>query len=91
MQIGNIIIEPWNRKNTIWRLLALSVIAAWVIWGVVIFKESKEIEARITAQRQEETRRQAINRRKATLEQDVQTEHSATSQNIIDALPGGKL
>lgn len=91
MQIGNVIIEPWNRKNTIWRLLALSVIAAWVIWGVVIFKESKEIEARITAQRQEETRRQAINRRKATLEQEVQTEDSTNSQNIIDALPGGKL
>lgn len=89
--MDNLLLGPWTRKNTLWRLLLIAVVVAWFAWGVAIFKEGREINARIEAQRQEEIRRQAIQRRKATLEQEVQRDSSVTSQNIIDALPGGKL
>ena len=91
MQIGNLIIEPWNRKNAIWRIIALSLLAAWIGWGVIIFQEGKAIDARIAAEKQEELNRQAIKRRKAILEREMQENRSAGSQNIVDTLPGGKL
>lgn len=93
MRIGNITVEPWNRKNTPWRILALLLVGAWVAWGVIIFQEGKEINARIQAQQQEKLSRQAIERRKAAFEQEVQEERKVQtgSQNIIDSLPGGQL
>ena len=92
MQIGKIIIEPWNRKNTIWRLVALAVLGAWVMWGVVIFQEGKQIDNRIAARQQQELTRQAIKRRKAILEQEAQQRTQNETSNIVDTLPeGGEL
>ena len=95
MQIGNIIItvHPWNRQNTFWRLLLLGIIVAWVIWGVIIFKEGREIEARLRAQQEVELNRQAMQVRRAAFERE-QAEQRALQQdkagNIMDMLPGGE-
>lgn len=95
MQIGNIIItvHPWNRQNTFWRLLLLGIILAWVIWGVLIFKEGREIDARLRAQQEIELNRQTMQLRRAAFER-AQAEQRALQQekagNIMDMLPGGE-
>ena len=94
-KLGNnvVTINPWNRKNTPWRILLICVGIAWMIWGVIIFKEGREIDARIQAQQQEEVTRQAIERRKAAYaQQELEQRRIQTgSQNIMDTLPGGEL
>lgn len=94
-KLGNnvITINPWNRKNMPWRILLICVAVAWMIWGVIIFKEGREIDARIQAQQQEELTRQAIERRKSLYEQQAQEQRriQTGSQNIMDTLPGGEL
>jgi len=85
-----ITVEPWNRKNAIWRLVALAVFGAWVMWGVIIFQEGKQIDARIAAQQQDELVRQAIERRKAMMAQEENNQR-VESTNIVDTLPGGGL
>ncbi len=42
MQIGNLIIEPWNKHNAIWRVVALLLVALWAVWGAVIYYESAQ-------------------------------------------------
>ena len=88
MQIGNYIIEPWNRKNTIWRIIALAVIGLWVWWGMAIFAEGRAIEARIQAQREEELNRQAMQRRRAAYESALQEQRNQQtgSRNVVDTL-----
>lgn len=93
MQIGNVIIEPWSRQNAVARIIILSVVLAWALVGVFIFQESKNIEARLQAQRQEEINRQLIERRKASFDQQAQEQRNIRtgSRNIMDTLPGGEL
>ena len=88
-----LVINPWNRQNTFWRLLLIGVFVAWVIWGVLIFKEGREIDARLRAQQEIELNRQAMQIRRAAFER-AQAEQRAQQQekagNIMDMLPGGE-
>lgn len=88
MQIGKIIIEPWNRKNTFWRILALAIIAAWLGWGFVIYKEGQEIQARIQAAQEAQERQQAVQRRQAAYQrmQAEQRLNQGRTQNVMDTL-----
>lgn len=91
MRIGNIIIEPWNRKNTIWRIAAILMVGAWVVWGLVIYSEGRAIEARIQAQQEEEFNRQAMQRSRAAYQGALQEQRKQQtgSRNLMDTLPGG--
>lgn len=92
MQIGNIIIEPWNRQNAIPRLIALGLMLFWVLWlawGVKLFffdarelrrEEQQYLEAQ---QRQSERLRRASSYDRSRLEQDL---NRNTSKNAVDAL-----
>ena len=88
MQIGNLIIEPWSKKNCIYRIIAIALVLAWLAWGLILFQEGNRLQARMTelqleAQRQEEMlRREAIYRRAALGNEDAQPR----VQNAVDAL-----
>ena len=49
MKIGNLIIEPWNKHNAIWRVVALLLVALWAVWGAVIYYESAQLSAKVRA------------------------------------------
>lgn len=87
------LIQPWDRHNAPWRLLLLGIIVAWIVWGVFIYKEGREIEARLRAQQEIELNRQAMQLRRAAFER-AQAEQRAQQQdkagNIMDMLPGGE-
>lgn len=93
MKIIKFLTDPWNRQNAVWRIAVLGVVViAWAIWGVVIFQEGREIQARIQREQQEELTRQAILRRKAALDQQEREQRFQNdTQNIMDTLPGGQI
>ena len=88
MQIGKIIIEPWNRKNTFWRILALAIIAAWLGWGFIIYKEGQEIQARIQAAQEAQERQLNVQRRQAAYERMQAQErlNQNSTRNVMDTL-----
>ena len=88
MQIGKIIIEPWNRKNTFWRILALAIIAAWFGWGFIIYKEGQEIQARIQAAQEAKARQLNVQRRQAAYERMQAQErlNQNSTRNVMDTL-----
>ena len=88
MQIGKIIIDPWNRKNMIPRLVALGLLAAWLVWGLFIWREgrllaARELEFKQQQQRQEQRLRRAKAYDQARLEQQF---NKNTSRNVVDNL-----
>lgn len=87
MQIGNLIIEPWNKHNAIWRIVALLLVALWAVWGAVIYYESAQLTAKVRAekeaqQREEERLERAASYRRAALQRQAQL---SGVQNAVDA------
>ena len=39
MQIGNLVILPWSKKNAVYRIVALLLVVAWVWWGIALVLE----------------------------------------------------
>ena len=92
MQIGNIIIEPWNKKNTLPRLLVLVVggglLVGWLYWGMTIWQEGQQLET-VRRQRVEKQQRQEeLLRRQAAYRQRILQEEAIRSgvQNAIDGV-----
>ena len=87
MQIGNLIIEPWSKKNCIYRIIAIFLVLLWLTWGLVLFQEGNLLQDRLNelqleAQRKEDMlRREAIYRRAAMGNQEA----SSSVQNAVDA------
>jgi len=88
MQIGNIIIKPWDRHNFIYRMIALLLVAAWLGWGVTIFLEGREINARLQSLQEEKMRQEERARRAAAYRQALeQQRHSQNKvKNAIDGV-----
>ena len=92
MQIGNVIIEPWNRKNTLPRLLVLIVggglLIGWLYWGVMIWLEGQRLDAARQQREAREQRREEVLRRQAAYRQRVMQEEAIRSgvQNAIDGV-----
>ncbi len=88
MQIGNWIIQPWSRKNCIYRIIAIFLAVLWLFWGLVLVQEGNRLQQRIEAlqleaQRKEEmARREAVYRRAAMGRQ----QDSSSVQNAVDAV-----
>lgn len=88
MQIGNIIIEPWNRRNFLPRVIALALLALWLGWGLTIFMEGREINARFQALQEEQQLKEERARRAAAyrnaLEQQQRSQNRV--QNAVDGV-----
>ena len=88
MQIGNLVILPWSRKNAVYRIVALLLVAAWVWWGIALVLEGNRLEAAVKAQQQAEQQRRELLRREADLRRAVQQRQATPSgvRNAVDAL-----
>lgn len=88
MQIGNIIIEPWNQRNFLPRVIALALLALWLGWGLTIFMEGRQINARFQALQEEQRLKEERARRAAVyrnmLEQQQQPQNRV--QNAVDGV-----
>lgn len=88
MQIGNIIIEPWNKRNFIPRIIALGLVALWLGWGMAIFIEGRQINARFQAlqeaQLQKEERARRAARYRQSFEQQQQPQNRV--KNAVDGV-----
>ena len=87
MQIGNLIIEPWNKHNAIWRVIVLLLVALWAVWGAVIYYESAQLTANVREQKEEQQREEerlerAASYRRAALQRQAQP---SGVQNAVDA------
>lgn len=89
MKIGKYIIDPWNKKNFIPRLIAIGLVSVWVISGILIYLESARIQARIdkfVQEKQEEIQRQQERDayfRRFEMQRKVQ---QGAVQNAVDAI-----
>lgn len=88
MQIGNIIIDPWNKRNFLPRIIALTLIFLWLGWGIAIFIEGRQISARFRAlqaeQELKEERAQRAARYRQSFEQQQQPRNRV--QNAVDGV-----
>ena len=86
MQIGNIIIHPWNRKNFIPRVVALALVFSWLVWGLVIHVERQRLKERLEQQQQEQLLREEQQRREAAYQRRLLEEQNARRgvRNIMD-------
>ena len=86
MQIGNLIIYPWSRKNAFWRILVIALVLAWVVWGVAIFQEGEQLKQRLQAVQLEEMQKEERARRQAAYRYaQEQARQSSRTQNAVDA------
>ena len=91
MQIGRLIILPWNKKNFIPRLILIGLALGWVAfltWGAWLFKQESQIEQQRVVQqqsRQEQIRRQAAYQQRF-LQQQQQRRSRNNVQNAIDGV-----
>ncbi len=80
MQIGNLIILPWDRKNFFPRVIAIALLLAWVLWGVSIYRDGIRLKER-KAQRQEEIQRQQeVFRRQVEYQQYINQQKNRREQ-----------
>jgi hypothetical protein len=91
MKIGPVFIpniKPWSRRNFIPRIAIIVFFIAWAVWGVVLFKEGREIEARIQQRQLERQREEERLRRMAAYEQRRIEEklNQNASRNAVDGL-----
>ena len=87
MQIGNIIIRPWSRKNALARVLAIGLFLAWVVWGITILHEGDIINQRLQALQLEEMQKEERARRYAAYQyaQEQSRQQQRQTQNAVDA------
>ncbi len=88
MQIGNLVILPWSKKNAVYRIVALLLVVAWVWWGIALVLEGNRLEAAVKAQQQAAQQRRELLRREADLRRAVQQQqtHPSGVRNAVDAL-----
>lgn len=88
MQIGNLVILPWSKKNAVYRIVALLLVVAWVWWGIALVLEGNRLEAAVKAQQQAEQQRRELLRREADLRRAVQQRQATPSgvRNAVDAV-----
>lgn len=88
MQIGNIIIEPWNKRNCIPRIIAFALIALWLGWGVAIFIEGRQINARFQALQEEHQLKEERARRAARYRQSFEGQQQPQNRvkNAVDGV-----
>lgn len=88
MQIGNLVILPWSKKNAVYRIVALLLVAAWVWWGIALVLEGNRLEAAVKAQQQAAQQRRELLRREADLRRAVQQRQATPSgvRNAVDAV-----
>lgn len=87
MQIGNLVILPWSKKNAVYRIVALLLVLAWVWWGIALVLEGNRLEAAVKAQQQAEQQRRELLRREADLRRAVQQRATPSGvRNAVDAL-----
>ena len=81
-------VQPWNRYNCIPRILVIILFIAWAIWGVILFREGRAIDAKIKARQQELQRKEERLRRQAAYEQSrIQEQlNKGSSRNAIDGV-----
>lgn len=86
IKLGNIYIEPWNKKNTIPRLIVLIILIGWFVWGAFIFSEKKKAEIRLYEAQQQIQTKEDNERRMAAYKQRVQqqTQPVHQTQNAVD-------
>lgn len=88
MQIGNIIIEPWNRRNTVYRIIALLLVLAWLVWGLTIFIEGRQINARLQNLQEEQQLKEERARRAAAYRQALERQQHPQNRvkNAVDGV-----
>lgn len=88
MQIGNIIIEPWNRRNFLPRLIALALLTLWLGWGLTIFMEGRQINARFQAMQEEQQLKEERARRAAAYRQSLEQQQRPQNRvkNAVDGI-----
>lgn len=88
MQIGNIIIEPWNRRNFLPRVIALALVALWLGWGLTIFMEGRQINARFQELQEEQLLKEDRARRAATYRQALEQQRHPQNRvkNAVDGV-----
>lgn len=88
MQIGNIIIEPWNWRNFFPRIIALALLVLWLGWGLLIVMEGRQIAARFEAFQQEQQQKEERVRRAAAYRQAMQQQQHSGSRvkNAVDGV-----
>ena len=88
MQIGNLVILPWSRKNAVYRIVVLLLVVAWVWWGIALVLEGNRLEAAVKAQQQAEQQSRELLRRDADLRRAVQQRQATPSgvRNAVDAV-----
>lgn len=88
MQIGNLVILPWSKKNAVYRIVALLLVVAWVWWGIALVLEGNRLEAAVKAQQQAAQQRRELLRREADLRRAVQQRQATPSgvRNAVDAV-----
>ncbi len=88
MQIGNIIIEPWNRRNFIGRVIVLALFILWLGWGLTIFIEGRQINARFQAFQEEQQLKEERARRAAAYRQALERQHHPQNRvkNAVDGV-----
>lgn len=86
MQIGNIVILPWNRRNFIPRVIAIGLVLGWLVWGLVIFYEADQLKTRVRQQQEQQLHREEQQRREAAYQQRMQQEQSIRRgvRNVMD-------
>ncbi len=88
MQIGNIIIEPWNRRNFIARVIALALLVLWLGWGLTIYMEGSRINARFQAFQEEQQLKEERARRAAAYRQALERQQQPQNRvkNAVDGV-----
>lgn len=88
MKIGNIIIKPWDRHNCIYRIIALTLIILWIVWGITIFMEGRKISARFQAFQEEQQLKEERARRATRYRQSLEDQHRPQSRvkNAVDGI-----
>lgn len=92
MRIGNIIIEPWNWRNFLPRLIVLGLLVLWLGWGLTIFMEGRQINARFEALQQQQQLREERARRAAAYRQAMEQQRRPQNrvQNAVDGVKNGR-
>ena len=86
MQIGRIVIDPWNKRNFLPRIIAIALIVGWIAWGLIILREGRQLEEafeqmQLKQQQQEERLRRAAAYDKSRLEDKL---NRRSSKNAVD-------
>ena len=86
MKIGNITIEPWNSQNFFLRICLLALFAAWLLWGLVIYKEEQQLNERLQQYQAQQQLREEQQRREAAYQRRMIEEQRMRSgvQNAVD-------